>query len=67
MAGRARLRLTVSNWLEWSKRRVTADPLLPLRGVHHADYLKKLEGALAGAAEALPGHADYIAQNCTAV
>ncbi|MFM5950114.1 MAG: tryptophan halogenase family protein [Novosphingobium sp.] len=42
------------------------DPLLPLRGADHAEYLKKLEGALARAAEAMPGHADYIARNCAA-
>jgi tryptophan halogenase len=42
------------------------DPLLPLRGVDHAEYLKKLEGALARAAEGMPGHADYIAGNCAA-
>ncbi|WP_088308638.1 tryptophan halogenase family protein [Novosphingobium sp. B 225] len=42
------------------------DPLLPLRGVDHADYLRKLEAALARAAEAMPGHADYIARNCAA-
>ncbi|MBN8500549.1 MAG: tryptophan 7-halogenase [Sphingomonadales bacterium] len=42
------------------------DPLLPLRGVDHAEYLRKLEGALARAAEAMPGHADYIAANCAA-
>ncbi len=42
------------------------DPLLPLRGVDHADYLRKLEGALARTAEAMPDHADYIAKNCAA-
>ncbi len=42
------------------------DPLLPLRGVDHAEYLRKLEGALARAAEAMPDHADYIAKNCAA-
>ncbi|MFM5954202.1 MAG: tryptophan halogenase family protein [Novosphingobium sp.] len=42
------------------------DPLLPLRGADHADFLRKLEGALARAAEAMPGHADYIAANCAA-
>ncbi len=42
------------------------DPLLPLRGVDHADYLRKLEGALARAAEGLPSHQDYIAKNCAA-
>ena len=42
------------------------DPLLPLRGTDHAEYLRKLEGALARAAEAMPDHADYIAKNCAA-
>lgn len=42
------------------------DPLLPLRGVDHADYLRKLEGALARAAEGLPDHAAHIAKNCAA-
>ncbi len=42
------------------------DPLLPLRGVDHVDYLRKLEGALARAAEAMPDHADYIARYCAA-
>ncbi len=42
------------------------DPLLPLRGTDHTEYLRKLEGALARAAEALPDHAAYIAQNCAA-
>ncbi len=42
------------------------DPLLPLRGADHADYLNKLEGALVRAAEGLPSHADYIAQHCAA-
>ena len=45
---------------------IDTDPLLPLRGVDHADYLRKLEGALARAAEGMPGHADYIARNCAA-
>lgn len=40
------------------------DPLLPLRGADHADYLRKLEGALARAAESMPTHADYIARHC---
>ena len=43
------------------------DPLLPLRGTDHADYLKKLAGALVRAAEAMPSHADYIVRNCAAV
>ena len=43
-----------------------ADPLLPLRGTDHAEYLRKLEGALARAAEAMPDHGDYIAKNCAA-
>jgi tryptophan halogenase len=42
------------------------DPLLPLRGVDHAEYLRKLEAALARAAEGMPSHADYIAKNCEA-
>ena len=42
------------------------DPLLPLRGTDHAEYLRKLEGALARAAEAMPDHGDYIAKNCAA-
>lgn len=42
------------------------DPLLPLRGVDHADYLKKLEAALARAAETMPGHGEYIARHCAA-
>jgi tryptophan halogenase len=42
------------------------DPLLPLRGTDHADYLRKLETALARAAEAMPDHADYIAKHCAA-
>ena len=42
------------------------DPLLPLRGAYQADYLRKLEGALARAAESMPSHADYIARNCAA-
>lgn len=42
------------------------DPLLPLRGADHVDYLRKLEGALANAAQAMPSHADYIAKNCAA-
>jgi len=42
------------------------DPLLPLRGADHADYLRKLEGALARAAESMPSHADYIARHCAA-
>jgi tryptophan halogenase len=42
------------------------DPLLPLRGVDHADYLRKLEGALARAAEAMPDHAAYIERHCAA-
>ncbi|MFM5924850.1 MAG: tryptophan halogenase family protein [Novosphingobium sp.] len=42
------------------------DPLLPLRGADHADFLRKLEGALARAADSMPGHADYIAANCAA-
>jgi tryptophan halogenase len=42
------------------------DPLLPLRGADHADYLRKLEAALARAAEGLPNHADYIGRNCAA-
>jgi tryptophan halogenase len=42
------------------------DPLLPLRGTDHTEYLRKLEGALARAAEALPDHGDYIAKNCAA-
>ncbi|PKB13479.1 tryptophan halogenase [Novosphingobium kunmingense] len=44
----------------------SADPLLALRGIDHADHLRKLEGALARAAETMPSHADYIAQNCSA-
>ena len=42
------------------------DPLLPLRGNDPADYLLKLEGALARAAEAMPSHADWIARHCAA-
>lgn len=42
------------------------DPLLPLRGVDHADYLRKLEAALARAAEGMPSHQDYITRNCAA-
>jgi tryptophan halogenase len=42
------------------------DPLLPLRGTDHAEYLRKLEGALARAAEAMPDHGDYITKNCAA-
>jgi tryptophan 7-halogenase len=42
------------------------DPLLPLRGGDHAGYLRKLEAALAHAAEGMPGQADYIAANCAA-
>ena len=42
------------------------DPLLPLRGADHADYLRKLETALARAAESMPTHADYIRANCAA-
>ena len=42
------------------------DPLLPLRGVDHADYLAKLEAALARASEALPSHEAYIQQHCAA-
>lgn len=42
------------------------DPLLPLRGVDHSEYLRKLEGALARTAESMPDHADYIARNCAA-
>ncbi|MFC0588802.1 tryptophan halogenase family protein [Novosphingobium aquiterrae] len=42
------------------------DPLLPLRGADHADYLRKLEAALAQAATAMPSHQDYIAANCAA-
>ena len=45
---------------------IATDPLLPLRGIDHAEYLKKLEAALVRAAEALPSHADYIAQHCAA-
>ncbi|MDE2410550.1 MAG: tryptophan 7-halogenase [Sphingomonadales bacterium] len=45
---------------------VGTDPLLPLRGTDHGDYLKKLEGALARAAESMPSQADYIARNCAA-
>ena len=42
------------------------DPLLPLRGADHADYLRKLEAAMAQAAQGMPSHADYIAKNCAA-
>lgn len=42
------------------------DPLLPLRGVDHADYLAKLEAALARASEGLPSHEAYIQQHCAA-
>ena len=42
------------------------DPLLPLRGVDHADYLRKLEAALVRAAEGMPSHQDYITRNCAA-
>jgi tryptophan 7-halogenase len=42
------------------------DPLLPLRGGDQSDYLRKLEGALARAAEGMPDHAAYIAKNCAA-
>jgi tryptophan halogenase len=42
------------------------DPLLPLRGTDHAEYLRKLEGALARAAESMPDHGDYITKNCAA-
>jgi tryptophan 7-halogenase len=42
------------------------DPLLPLRGSEHSDYLRKLESALAHAAEGMPSQADYIAKNCAA-
>ena len=42
------------------------DPLLPLRGADHRDHLRKLEAALARAAEAIPSHADYVATNCAA-
>ena len=40
--------------------------LLPLRGTDHAEHLRKLEAALARAAEAMPRHANYIAQHCAA-
>lgn len=39
---------------------------LPLRGVDHVEYLRKLEVALARAAEAMPGHAAYIEHHCAA-
>ena len=42
------------------------DPLLPLRGADHTEHLRKLEAALARAAEGLPDHAAYIARNCAA-
>lgn len=42
------------------------DPLLPLRGQDHSAYLRKLESALAHAAEGLPPHDAYIAQHCAA-
>ena len=42
------------------------DPLLPLRGVDHADSLAKLEAALARASEGLPSHEAYIQQHCAA-
>ena len=42
------------------------DPLLPLRGTDPADYLAKLEGALARAAEAMPSHGEWIARHCAA-
>ena len=42
------------------------DPLLPLRGTDHVEHLRKLEAALARAAEAMPSHAEYIAKNCAA-
>ena len=42
------------------------DPLLPLRGTDHADYLVKLQGALVRAADGLPQHDAYIAQHCAA-
>ncbi len=45
---------------------VGGDPLLPLRGADHRDYLRKLEAALAHAAQGLSDHAEYIARNCAA-
>lgn len=42
------------------------DPLLAHRGADHTEWLQKLEGALARAAEQLPSHEAYIAQHCAA-
>ncbi len=42
------------------------DPLLSLRGNDPADYLLKLEGALARAAETMPSHEEWIARHCAA-
>jgi tryptophan 7-halogenase len=40
------------------------DPLLALRPGDGREVLGKLEGALARAAESMPGHQDWIAQHC---
>lgn len=42
------------------------DPLLAHRPADQASYLRRLEAALAQAAQAMPRHADYIAQHCAA-
>ena len=48
----------------WPERN---DPMLDYRETDGADYLEKLRLAMAQAAQAMPGHREYIERHCKAV